>query len=453
MSLKYRFALFFTAFVALILLGSSVTIYLFYKNNRVEDYYIRLHSRCTNLVSDYKALNEDTLALASNKGKRRSLYYQSLVILKTRNQVVYKEIDSTNLIISQELLSKVKSKRELRYKQGEYECIGIYYPEYDLYIFGGAIDRTGLRKLSNLFYILLGVFGGGLIITTLTSFAFVQQAFRPLFKLSNQIQQTTTSNMTAKVDEGNGKDEIVQIAKHFNAMLDRLNKGFEMQKNFVNHASHELRTPLTTMMSQTEAALNRELTVDEYKSTLLSLQEEQSSLIELTNSLLILSQFEKIEHSNNWPSQRIDEILLESISTCKMMFPDIQIEFSFENIPEDESELLIIGNDALLKSAFRNLIKNAYLYSINKIVKIVINSSPGFVEISFLNKGYTLNETEIENIFVPFFRGSNANQIKGYGLGLSIINRIMELHDGLLSYTNIGNNTNKFSISFKNGAR
>ena len=450
MSLKYRFALFFTGFVSLILLVSSFTIYLFYKNNRAEDYYVRLHSRCTNLVSDYKTLKEDTLALAATKGKRRSLYYQALVILKSPELIIYKEEDSTNLIITNDLVAKVKNKGELRYNQGEYECLGIYYPEYDLYIFGGAIDRTGLRKLSSLLYILIGVFGGGLIITSITSFAFVQQAFRPLFILSNQIQQTTTTNMKAKVDEGNGKDEIVQIAKHFNAMLDRLNKGFEMQKNFVNHASHELRTPLTTMMSQTEAALNRELTVEEYKTTLLSLQEEQSSLIELTNSLLILSQFERIEHSTDWPSQRIDELLFDSIATCKKMFPEIIIEFSFENIPEDESELIVIGNDALLKSAFRNLIKNAYLYSIDKTVQIVINSTPKSVEISFLNKGYTLSETEKENIFVPFFRGSNSNHIKGFGLGLSIINRIVELHEGTLSYSVIDNTTNNFTVSFKN---
>ena len=450
MSLKYRFALFFTGFVAFILLVSSTTIYLFYKNNREEDYYVRLHSRCTSLVSDYKAFNEDTLTLDANKSKRRTLRNQTLVILRSPEDIIYKESDSSDITISKELISKVKSKKELRYKEGEYECLGIYYPEYNLYIFGGAIDKTGLRKLSNLLYILIGVFGGGLIITSIVSFAFVQQAFRPLFKLSNQIQQTTTFNMTTKVDEGNGKDEIVQIAKHFNEMLDRLKKGFELQRNFVNHASHELRTPLTTMMSQTEAALNRDLTVEEYKATLLSLQEEQSSLIELTNSLLILSQFEKIDQNNNWPPQRIDELIFESIATCKKMFPEIQIDFSYQNIPEDESELVIIGNDALLKSAFRNLIKNAYLYSVNKIVQIIINSTPGFVEISFLNNGYTLTEKEIENIFIPFFRGSNSNQIKGFGLGLSIINRIVELHDGLLSYAIINDSTNKFSISFKN---
>ena len=135
MSLKYRFALFFTGFVALILVISSTAIYFFYKNNRVEDYYVRLHSRCTNLISDYKMLNEDTLALAASKGKRRSLYYQALVILKSDNNIIYKEEDSTNLVITKDLISKVKIKREFRYKQGEYECLGIYYPEYDLYIF------------------------------------------------------------------------------------------------------------------------------------------------------------------------------------------------------------------------------------------------------------------------------------------------------------------------------
>jgi signal transduction histidine kinase len=64
------------------------------------------------------------------------------------------------------------------------------------------------------------------------------------------------------LEKGNVKsNEIVQIATNFNNMLDRLEKAFQLQKNFVHHASHELRTPLATMLSQTESALRKDLTV------------------------------------------------------------------------------------------------------------------------------------------------------------------------------------------------
>ncbi|MFX8797645.1 histidine kinase dimerization/phospho-acceptor domain-containing protein, partial [Acinetobacter baumannii] len=78
-------------------------------------------------------------------------------------------------------------------------------------------------------------------------------------------------------------------------MLQRLNNAFEFQKNFVHYASHELRTPLAVMLSQTESALNKNLSPENFQKVLESLKEEQLNLIELTNSLLLLSQYEKLQ--------------------------------------------------------------------------------------------------------------------------------------------------------------
>ncbi|MFP5039929.1 ATP-binding protein [Parasediminibacterium sp. JCM 36343] len=448
MNLKLRFALFFTFFVALILLVSSVTIYFLYKNYREEDFYVRLKSRCTALIADYKTIQSDNASLLAIKPARRTMYKEQLLLIKPPNTVVYRETDTVKLSVTEPLLQKIKEAKELHFMQGDLECIGLYYEDLDMYLIGTAIDRVGLRKLANLFYILAGVFGGGLIITAITAFFVMQQAFKPLIRLGAQMELTTTANMAARVDEGGGKDEIEQIARNFNAMLDRLNNGFEMQKSFVHHASHELRTPLATMLSQTESALSRDLANDEYKALLYSLQEEQTELIELTNSLLLLSQFEKLSYSFNWPLLRIDELLYESIAMCKRQFPEMEIEIFFEKMPAEETEMLVKGNDALLKSAFRNLIKNAYLYSADKKVNIAINPSPGKMEVSFINKGLQLTPMEIEKMFIPFFRGSNASLIKGFGLGLSIINRITEIHRGKLVYNAMKPDINKFAINF-----
>jgi len=133
-------------------------------------------------------------------------------------------------------------------------------------------------------YILGYVFGGAVFITLLTSVVFVRQVLSPLIKLSMQMQQTTELNLSEQLDIGKGKKEVNQIARNFNAMLERLNQAFESQKNFVHHASHELRTPLATMLSQTESALRKDLSKEEYRKVLESLQEDQVGLIDLTNS-------------------------------------------------------------------------------------------------------------------------------------------------------------------------
>jgi K+-sensing histidine kinase KdpD len=203
------------------------------------------------------------------------------------------------------------------------------------------------------------------------------------------------------------------------------------------------------MLSQTEAALNRELTSTEYKRTLQSLQEEQIGLIDLTNSLLVLSQYENINSRNNWQTQRIDEILYDSIMECKRLFNDIDIDLSFESEPSDEAELTLNGNEVLLKSAFRNLIKNGYLYSNDKKVRILIKTSFDTLTVSFVNKGQVLTQSDINKMFIPFYRGSNASLTKGFGVGLSIIKRIADIHKANLAYTAIEPDTNKFAISFQ----
>jgi signal transduction histidine kinase len=448
MNLKLRFAIFVTCLVAIILLISSISIFFLFKSYRSDDHYARLRNRAETLLNEYKTVASDT-ALVTSKSFTSSLHNLQMILIKPPHDIVFKESDSINLNISDSLLDNIRLHKELQFTQGNYECVGVYDNDIQLYAICGAVDKTGLSKLRYLFYILAGVFGGGILVSVLLSFLMVQQAFKPLIRLGRQMQLTTSTNMTAKIDEGKGKNELEQIAVNFNAMLERLNQSFEVQKSFVQHASHELRTPLATMLSQTEAALNRELTSTEYKRTLQSLQEEQIGLIDLTNSLLVLSQYENINSRNNWQTQRIDEILYDSIMECKRLFNDIDIDLSFESEPSDEAELTLNGNEVLLKSAFRNLIKNGYLYSNDKKVRILIKTSFDTLTVSFVNKGQVLTQSDINKMFIPFYRGSNASLTKGFGVGLSIIKRIADIHKANLAYTAIEPDTNKFAISFQ----
>jgi signal transduction histidine kinase len=339
---------------------------------------------------------------------------------------------------------------ESRYNSREKECIGIFIESQQLYVIISALDRNGLNKLSTLKAILAVVFLGGLLLTSFLSFIFVRHAFSPLAKLSSQMKRTTELNLSERIDEGNGKTELNRIARNFNAMLQRLNEAFESQKSFVHHASHELRTPLATMLSQTEAALRKDLSKEEYKNVLVSLKEDQVGLIDLTNSLLLLSQYEKIQSANKWPPVRIDEVLYDTISNARKMLPFVNIDLQFANVPDDEQDLIVKGNEALLRVAFTNLIKNAWQYSVDREVIVLIEIIDQFINVHFDNKGEHLSESEIEKLKVPFFRGSNAANVKGFGLGLSIVERIMLLHHGNFEYTMLNPNINRFTAQFIN---
>ena len=451
MNLKLRYTLLFNFFVATILLSSCITIYISYKNFREKDFKLRLTNKATSFQNDLNSFaGDDSLSIKLiNNLNANNLNDEHLTLVDANYNIIYNLPNNSVLdyVKDSSIYKKlIKDKSYYAFLKDK-ELVALYSDENKTYVFASAVDITGFRKLKNLFAILITVFLFALIISIITTFLFVVQAFKPLIKLSSQIQETTVLNLTAKIDEGKGNNEINNIAKNFNAMLQRLNNAFENQKTFVQNASHELRTPLATMLSQTEAAINRNLDKEGYKKILISLKEEQTNLIELTNSLLLISQYDKIVFQDSWPKERVDEILYDTIATCKRIFNNIDITLDFKTLPENEAELLIVCDDTLLKSAFRNLIKNAYNYSNNQKVTIVIEIDKTAIQVIFTNTGNQLTCAEIDKIKMPFFRGQNAINKKGFGLGLSIVNKIIELHKGSIIYKAIDDNINQFSIT------
>lgn len=450
MSLRVRYALFFNVFIATVLFSSLTSIYILYRNYRYTDFNQRLINEANAVYSELNliSLSDSLYVDYIYKLNTNNLTDERITVINSRRNIIYNQpVDSVFDFFKRDSIYQIiKTKKQHNFNYKDIEAVALYSDENDAYVFVSAIDKTGFRKLKNLTYILLFVFLAALSVSFLVTFYFIKKAINPLIKLSTQIEDTTALNLTKQIDEGKGNNEINMIAKNFNAMLKRLNNAFESQKTFVQNASHELRTPLATMLSQTEAALNRNLDTDGYKRVLESLKEDQTNLIELTNSLLLISQYEKINFLNTWPAVRIDELLYETIADAKRQFDHIEIELNFETIPEIDTDLLIYSNDTLLKSAFRNLIKNAYFYSDNQKVAIGIAIVKPYVKITFSNSGNQLSENEIEKITMPFFRGKNASTKKGYGLGLSIVNRIIELHKGTLNYKAINQNENHFII-------
>ncbi len=455
MNLKFRFAILFTSFVAIILLATSASIYVLYFNYRAGDHFRRLRSEGFAVSKEYfeiKKIRDSSAVLMNNlhQSHKNVLFEEHVVVFDSGLNILFKEPDTLTTHIDADFLASIQKEPsgEYRYREGNRESSGLYDDRTGLYVQVSAIDRYGINRLSTLKYILAGVFLASLFVTAIFSFLFARAAFKPLSNLGRQMQKVNEMNLSERLDEGKVKNEVTQIAINFNYMLDRLKQSFEAQKSFVHHASHELRTPLATMLSFTESALRKDLDKDGYRKVLHSLKEDQEGMIELTNSLLLLSQYEKIQFSRQWPAVRIDELLYDAISIARKLLPGIEIELEFAGLPSNEDDLIIHSNEALLKVAFTNLFKNAWLYSKDKKVTVAIDADEGKLEVHVDNAGEHLQPSEVEKLKVPFFRGANAANVKGFGLGLSIVHRIVSLHNAWLSYTAIEPNINRFTIHF-----
>ena len=122
-----------------------------------------------------------------------------------------------------------------------------------------------------------------------------------------------------------------------------------------------------------------------------------------------------------------------------------QVQVDFADELEEDSQLVVKGNAQLLKTAFVNLMENGCKFSENHSVKVSLHFMKSHIEVQFINQGQ-MAKPDMDLIFEPFYRSQNTANIKGYGVGLSLVNRIVKLHGGNIEVQSTDNQT-VFQIS------
>ncbi|MDR2023492.1 MAG: HAMP domain-containing histidine kinase [Hungatella sp.] len=264
------------------------------------------------------------------------------------------------------------------------------------------------------------------------------RALRPLTVLSETIHDINEHNLSKSIEETTAKDEVGSITASFNSMLDRLKNSFEQQKRFSTSAAHELKTPLATMKTTLQVLQLDDLpSADDYKDTILVMEQNVDRMICIISDLLLLSSQEKTELDDEISLRtlfcEIAEELKEAIQSKNLCCILLQ------------NDCLITGNRMLLRSAFYNLFENAVKYNKDGgTVEAKIQNTPdGKISVLICDTGIGMTEEDAARAFEPFFRAdrSRLQQIPGNGLGMSIIQAIIERHGGeihLESKINIG---------------
>ena len=245
-----------------------------------------------------------------------------------------------------------------------------------------------------------------------------------------QVNSINASQLTTRVELNSEKDEITTLADTFNLMLDRLQEAFELQKSFVSNASHGIRTPLTSIYGQVEIALFKQRKPEEYETTLKTIYSEIRSLTALTNSLLYLAQSSNEIEKLLTQKIRVDEILLLAQTEITQLNPNFTIVTDYDQVPDDANKLTVLSNENLLKIVFFNIMDNACKYSEDHKVYSTISFSDKFSIIRFEDHGRGISKSDQKRIFEPFYRGSNTSDTKGHGIGLSLVKKILDLHNG-----------------------
>jgi signal transduction histidine kinase len=435
MTIRTRLTLLFTAVVSVLLLLFCVVIYFFAEYHRQQGFYKRLREEArtsVELLFGKETISPELFKLL-DKNQMTVLHQEEIIIYDFQNKLRY-ESGTDYLNIDKSVLDQVRIEKEVRWREGQREIVGIYFVDSEnrFVVFGSAVDKYGFLEVKNLALVLgLGWLFATLVVAAV-GWVYAYRALSPLKKLIARVDDITVSRLDLRVDVTNQQDEIGQLAERFNRMLDRLEEAFQLQRAFVSNASHELRTPLTAIMGQIEVALMDD-DPKEWQETLRSVLDDARQLNRLSNGLLALAKVGMDESAVKLIRIQLDEVFWQVRSELLQAYPHYTVKVDLTPFSDEKTHFVVLGNEPLLRIALINLLENGCKFSSDNTVSVRFETQPKTFEIHFFNQGTTIPADELPHIFKPFRRGTNARQIAGHGIGLSLTERIVRLHRGSIA--------------------
>lgn len=434
MQIRTRLTLQFLFTGGVIMIVLSVAIYYSSAIFRKEDFFYRLRD---NARSSAEIL-VDSLELERIATEYPLMEFANgkIIIINFLNDTIYSDDDRSEIEIRPDIVERVRLYKKTSYRQGMYDVVGTLYTDSieRFVVIAAATDIDGIQHLKKLRVILVFVCLTGIILFAAAGWIYAGKALKPISRVIKRVEDISISSLNLRVPEGNGTDEIGHLAKTFNNMLGRLESSIKVQKDFISNASHELRTPLTSINGQLEVLLMKDRPSEEYKDALRSVLDDLRSLTDLTNRLLLMARAGS-GNQNYFQKIRTDELLWQIREEMQKSRKDCRINISLDESLTDSDQMLVTGDEYLLKTSFTNIIDNAFKYSNDKSVDIKIEHSSRHVKIYFRDRGIGIAGEDINKIFEPFYRAANSKSVPGTGIGLSLVRQIIINHKGNIEIT------------------
>lgn len=451
MEIKVKLSIQFTLIVFGLLLFFSSLVYYFSTSSQHNKFRDNLVERAKNTaILLINVVEVDSALLKKIHESTISWQNEEIVLTDSALRVVYS--NKPDYLSEKVLKQNVPQSGQIYFSIAEKDgvCYKHRYNNKTWYVYVMAFDSSRKENLRELIDVLFWSILISTFLSVYLSYLFSNRAIQPISRLINSIRTINSSKLSNRLDEGNRQDEIAQLAIAFNEMLSNLEISFQNQADFVSNASHELRTPLTIMNVESDYLLSRDRTTEEYKTHIAGLMSDIRKLNSLLNSLLELAHLNRDIDIHRSPV-RIDEVIYNSIHQVKARFQDRKILLKI-NYPESENDLLVNGNAGLLTIAFNNLIENACKFSDDEVdTEFLISENS--IEIIISDSGIGIPADQIKDIFNPFKRATNVKYKSGFGIGLSLVVKILEVHNASCEVTSSENTGTQFRLRFERIAK
>ncbi|TAN28281.1 MAG: HAMP domain-containing protein [Castellaniella sp.] len=290
---------------------------------------------------------------------------------------------------------------------------------------------------------------GAIVLTALLSsllgFLLLKRGLRPLGVMRNRAKQVSPANLTVRLPEENMPSELRQLAHSCNAMLDRVQSGYEHLSQFSSDLAHEIRTPVNVLMGQTQVALTQPRNTSEYEALLTSNLEELTRITHIVENILFLS---RVDHS---------AITLQ----CRPIMLSEELEKIaeyFEGLADERDMSFRIkasgtgyANPVMFQRAVNNLAINAIRYGeAGTPISLAAHAGPEGFTVTVENRCSLVTQEEADRMFRRFYRGDASRSLpaESNGLGLAIVAAIMDIHGGSARAEAHGDGRITFHLNF-----
>jgi two-component system heavy metal sensor histidine kinase CusS len=285
----------------------------------------------------------------------------------------------------------------------------------------------------------------GILLTALLGWIAARRGLAPVRDMAQVARGISASRLENRLTLDSVPVELVELALGFNDMLARLEDSFRRLSDFSSDLAHELRTPISNLMTQTQVALSKARSADEYREVLYSNLEEYDRLARMIGDMLFLAKADNgliVPHSE--PIDLAEEV--------RQLF-----EF-YEALSEEQGvrlalvgEAAVQGDRLMLRRAVGNLLSNALRHTPrNGTIQVRIDRPvPGKIRLTIENPGETIPSEHLPRLFDRFYRAdaSRHRSHEGAGLGLAITRSIVEAHGGTIAVAS-ANGLTRFEMAF-----
>lgn len=273
----------------------------------------------------------------------------------------------------------------------------------------------------------------GLLVSFLLSFVTGKILLSPFKTLQSSMDEVASGNFDVQLEENSIFDEVDDIYHNFNVMVRELKATETIQTDFISNASHEFKTPLNAIEGYATLLTDPNISDEDKKLYVEKILFNTKRMNQLINNVLLLSKLENHNISKENSFYLLDEQIRQSILFLESKWTNKNIEFDI-----DFDSLKYYGSESLMFHVWNNLISNAIKFSPDDgLIKMTLKLLDNNIVFTISDNGPGVSEENLKYIFNKFYQADTSHKSEGYGLGLSLTKKILDLSNGTIEVCNL----------------